>query len=80
MSTLSIGDLQHSGKGIAVRGEQNSFIEPNGNGYLHFCTKEELLNDFSFLDVIQLYPLDYQEQRVGGSHNHISWVLIASNL
>jgi hypothetical protein len=54
----------------------SSFIN---NKYLHFCTKEELEDDFQFLSIKELYEHRYDEPRAcGETHHHISWILIAS--
>lgn len=74
LSTLSVSDPEHSGKGIPVSGESNSFQD---RVYLHLCTREELLEDFAFLDIEKLYEHEYYEPRATGEiHHHISWILI----
>jgi 2-polyprenyl-3-methyl-5-hydroxy-6-metoxy-1,4-benzoquinol methylase len=74
LSTLSVSDPEHHGKGIPVPKESNSFQDRT---YLHFCTREELIKDFAFLDIKQLYEHEYYEPRVTGEiHHHISWILM----
>ncbi|MCL5878542.1 MAG: hypothetical protein M1428_01910, partial [Deltaproteobacteria bacterium] len=74
LSTLSIKDPEHFGKGSAVPVEENSFRD---KVYLHFCTREELEKDFNFLQVQTLYEHEYSELRAKGeTHHHVSWVLI----
>lgn len=74
LSTLSIKDPEHFGKGSAVPGEENSFRD---KVYLHFCTRQELEKDFNFLQVRTLYEHEYYEPRATGeTHHHVSWVLI----
>jgi SAM-dependent methyltransferase len=48
LNSLAVGDPQHFGKGEAVVGEANSFIDSK---YLHFCTEAELRQDFGFLNL-----------------------------
>ena len=45
LSTLSVNDPEHHGKGAPVPGEANSFSFQQ-KAYLHFCTEEELIEDF----------------------------------
>ncbi len=74
LSTLSVNDPEHYGKGAPVPDEPNSFQDKK---YLHLCTREELLDDFAFMHIDKLYEHDYNEPRVTGeTHHHISWILI----
>lgn len=74
LSTLSVKDPEHYGKGIPIPEELNSYQQ---EVYLHFCTKEELEIDFNFLKIMELYEHEYYEPRVTGEkHHHISWILI----
>jgi cyclopropane fatty-acyl-phospholipid synthase-like methyltransferase len=73
LNTLSVHDPQHFGKGAAVENEKNSFIDEI---YLHFCTREDLENDFSFLDIQALFEREYRERHATGEHHHISWILM----
>lgn len=74
LSTLSVRDPEHYRKGIPVFGESNSFQE---KVYIHFCTREELIEDFAFLNIKELYEHEYYEPHANGEvHHHISWILI----
>ncbi len=76
LSTLSMNDPEHHGKGAPVPGEPNSFSYQD-KVYLHFCTEEELAADFAFLEIAELYEREYEEPRANGEvHHHISWILI----
>jgi SAM-dependent methyltransferase len=78
LSTLSVRDPEHYGKGIPIPEESNSFQD---RVYLHLCTKEELVEDFAFLNVKELYEHKYYEPRVTGEiHHHISWILIGEHV
>lgn len=78
LSTLSVSDPEHYGKGTPVVGETDSFDDGK---FLHFCTKRELTIDFSFLDVRELYEQEYDEPRSNGeTHHHISWILVGERL
>lgn len=75
LATLSTNDPEHYGKGERIAGEENSFKEEK---YLHFCTREELMKDFGFLSIKELYEQTYAEPRSNGqTHHHVSWILIA---
>ncbi|MBM4451138.1 MAG: class I SAM-dependent methyltransferase, partial [Chloroflexi bacterium] len=60
LSTLSVKDPEHYGKGDPVPGEANSFHDKT---YLHFCTKEELIGDFDFLYMKEIYEHEFYESR-----------------
>jgi SAM-dependent methyltransferase len=74
LSTLSVKDPEHYGKGIPVPEESNSFQD---RVYIHLCAREELCEDFAFLDIKELYEHEYYEPRATGEiHHHILWILI----
>ena len=75
LSTLSPRDPQHAGKGEPVAGEERSWFE---HCYLHFCSREELLEDFASLEVAGLEERAYDERHADGRlHHHVSWFLEA---
>lgn len=75
INTLSTNDPEEYGKGEIWPDEQHSFINEK---YLHFCTREELEDDFQFLSIKELYEYEYDEPRIHCEmHHHISWILIA---
>jgi cyclopropane fatty-acyl-phospholipid synthase-like methyltransferase len=77
LNNLSANDPEEYGKGEPCPDEQNSFINKK---YLHFCTKEEMEEDFQFLSIKELYEHEYDEPRAQGEkHHHISWILIAEH-
>lgn len=79
LSTLSVGDTEYYGKGTPVPEEPNSFLyedSPGNRVYLHFCTREELIQDFDFLNIKELYEYEDYDPRVKGPVNFIPWVLI----
>ena len=75
ISTLSVNDPEHCGKGTRFDGEADSIIEPDTGKYLHLSTKEEIARDFAFLKIVALFELEYVEPRTGGDHHHKSWIL-----
>ena len=73
LSTLSVRDPEHYGKGSPVPGEPNSFVD---KVYLHLFAREELMHDFGFLEIKELYEHEYAEPRATGeAHHHILWIL-----
>lgn len=77
LSTLSPRDPEHFGKGKPVENEDNSFHDQR---FLHFCTREELERDFSFLTINELSEHEYYEPRSNGEvHHHILWLLMGVN-
>jgi 2-polyprenyl-3-methyl-5-hydroxy-6-metoxy-1,4-benzoquinol methylase len=75
LSTLSVRDPEHAGKGTPVEGETNSMVDGK---YHHFCTREELEEDFDFLKIHALFESDFQEPHSLKSHHHIYWMLMGS--
>jgi SAM-dependent methyltransferase len=74
LSTLSVNDPEHYGKGTPAVDDKDSFVDEK---YLHFCTRLELKHDFNFLDIIELYECWYEEPHASGqSHHHVSWILV----
>jgi cyclopropane fatty-acyl-phospholipid synthase-like methyltransferase len=77
LSTLSISDPEQFGKGERIENESNSFRDEK---FLHFCTREEIEKDFSFLSIKKLNEHEYYEPRSSGqTHHHISWILLGVN-
>lgn len=79
LSTLSVGDTEYYGKGTPVPEESNSFLyefSPGESVYLHFCTREELVEDFAFLNIKGLYEHEDYDYSVKGPINYIPWILI----
>jgi 2-polyprenyl-3-methyl-5-hydroxy-6-metoxy-1,4-benzoquinol methylase len=72
LSTLSVNDPEHYGRGEPVANELNSFIDVK---YVHLCTRQELEADFDFIDIQELFEHEYDEPRTDGVHHHISWIL-----
>ena len=77
LSMLSPKDPQHFGKGKPVEDDVNSFQDEK---FLHFCTREELERDFSFLTIQELSEHEYYEPRSNGEvHHHFLWILVGMN-
>ena len=77
LSMLSPSDPEHFGKGKRIENEDNSFQDER---FLHFCTREELERDFSFLTIKKLFEHEYYEPRSNGEvHHHILWILSGVN-
>jgi cyclopropane fatty-acyl-phospholipid synthase-like methyltransferase len=77
LSTLSPKDPEHYGKGKPVEDDENSF---QGETFLHFCTREEMEKDFSFLAIEELSEHEYYEPRSNGEvHHHFLWILVGIN-
>jgi cyclopropane fatty-acyl-phospholipid synthase-like methyltransferase len=77
LSMLSPSDPEHFGKGKRIENEDNSFQDER---FLHFCTREELERDFSFLTIEELFEQEYYEPRSNGEvHHHILWLLLGVN-
>jgi cyclopropane fatty-acyl-phospholipid synthase-like methyltransferase len=74
LSTLSVRDPEHAGKGRAVPGDPESWVDQT---FVHLSGGDDLERDFSFLEFQRFYEHEFLEPRAGGStHHHISWILI----
>jgi cyclopropane fatty-acyl-phospholipid synthase-like methyltransferase len=73
LSVFSVRDPQHQNKGIPVEDEANSFIDEK---YVHLCTRQELEQDFDFLNISALFERDFVERRSTVDHHHIMWMLM----
>lgn len=81
LSTLSINDPEHLGKGTPIASELNSYLDDRYHKYLHFCTREELEGDFNYLSMKKLFEHEYFEPRSNSeTHHHISWLLAGQYL
>lgn len=73
-STLSLSDPEHFGKGKRIENEDNSFED---KVFIHFCTREEMERDFSFLTIKELFEYEFYESRSNGEiHHHILWMFM----
>ena len=75
LSTLSIRDPHHLGKGTPIEGDENSFTDGK---YHHLCTREELEKDFDFLKIYALFEREFNEPHAANSHQHVYWMLMGS--
>jgi cyclopropane fatty-acyl-phospholipid synthase-like methyltransferase len=76
LGTLSSRDPEHAGKGTAIPGDVNSWVDKT---YVHLSDRAELEKAFDFVKIQKLFELEFLESRAGGSrHHHISWILIGS--
>jgi SAM-dependent methyltransferase len=73
LSTLSLKDPQHYGKGAAVENEKYAFIDEI---YLHFSSRADLEKEFNFLNINALFERDYRERHATGEHHHVSWMMM----
>jgi SAM-dependent methyltransferase len=73
LSTFSVRDPQHYGKGTPIEGEDNSFFDVR---YIHLCTRQELEKDFDFLTINALYEREFHEPRSTHDHDHITWIMM----
>ena len=75
LSTLSVHDPEHHGKGEPVPGEEGSFVDKM---YLHLSTGPELEREFGFLRLLSLEEHEFDEPRADGAvHHHVLWLLVA---
>jgi len=74
--TLSTRDPEHAGKGTEVPGDPNSWVEKT---YIHLSDREELEDEFGFLEFRRIYEHEFLEPRADGTtHHHLSWILIGA--
>ena len=76
LSTLSSNDKQYYGKGVPVPNDPNSF---QSEYFLHFCSKEELLTDFKFLKIFDLFEFFHKNYSKDTDY-HTMWLLLGENV
>ena len=74
LSTLSNNDTQYYGKGTPVPNDPNSF-KKKGLPYLHFASKSELMEEFSFLEIIKLDEY-FHKNYASDTDYHTMWMLV----
>ena len=72
LSTLSSNDKQYFGKGKPVENDPNSF---QSEFFLHFCSDDELREDFKFLKIIDLFEFFHKNYDKDIDY-HTMWLLI----
>ena len=72
LSTLSSNDTQYYGKGTPIPNDPNSF---KGITYLHFASKTEIMEEFSFLRIIELNEY-YHKNYSTDTEYHTMWLLV----
>jgi cyclopropane fatty-acyl-phospholipid synthase-like methyltransferase len=72
LSTLSSNDTQYYGKGRLVENDPNSF---QSEYFIHFSSKEELLEDFKFLKILELFEF-FHKNYAKDTQYHTMWILI----
>ena len=75
LSTLSSNDKQYYGKGKPVKNDPNSF---QSEYFLHFCSEEELRQDFGFLSIIDLFEY-FHKNYAKDTEYHTMWMLMGQN-
>ncbi len=76
LSTLSSNDKQYYGKGISVKNDPNSF---QSEFFIHFCSEEELREDFKFLNIVDLFEY-FHKNYSKDTEYHTMWILIGKNV
>jgi cyclopropane fatty-acyl-phospholipid synthase-like methyltransferase len=82
LSTLSVNDPFYYGSGKPVQNEPHTFIYSDqtvAGVYLHFSTKDELMDDFSYLDIKRLFEHEDYNPKIKGPVNYIPWILVGEN-
>ena len=72
LSTLSSNDKQYFGKGKPVESDPNSF---QNEFFIHFCSDDELREDFKFLKIIDLFEFFHKNYDKDIDY-HTMWLLI----
>ena len=76
LSTLSSNDTQYYGKGVPLKNDPNSF---QSKYFLHFSSNEELLEDFKFLKILDLFEF-FHKNYSKDTEYHTMWILIGNNV
>jgi cyclopropane fatty-acyl-phospholipid synthase-like methyltransferase len=75
LSTLSSNDKQYYGKGLPVKNDLNSF---QSEFFIHFCSEDELREDFKFLKIVELFEF-FHKNYSKDTEYHTMWLLIGKN-
>lgn len=76
LNTLSSNDKQYYGKGVSVKNELNSF---QSEFFIHFCSEDELREDFKFLKIVDLFEY-FHKNYSKDTEYHTMWILIGKNV
>ena len=76
LSTLSSNDKQYYGIGVCVKNVPNSF---QSEFFIHFCSEEELREDFKFLNIVDLFEY-FHKNYSKDTECHTMWLLIGKNV
>ncbi|MBN1190209.1 MAG: class I SAM-dependent methyltransferase [Dehalococcoidales bacterium] len=77
LSALSVHDIQHKKRGLTAEGEKSSFVEEHCS---HLYTREELEQDFNFLNISALFERHFIERRSTRDYHHVIWILMGNSL
>jgi cyclopropane fatty-acyl-phospholipid synthase-like methyltransferase len=72
LSTLSSNDTQYYGKGQPLENDPNSF---QNQFFLHFCSEDEIRDDFKFLKIVDLFEFFHKNYDKDIDY-HTMWLLI----
>jgi SAM-dependent methyltransferase len=73
LSTLSVSAPRHFYRTSVVLDQTSGSSE---GSYLHLSTREELENDFDFLNISALYEREHSDPDINQNKNKVSWILI----
>ena len=76
LSTLSSNDKQYYGKGVSIKNDPNSF---QSEFFIHFCSEDELREDFKFLKIVDLFEYFHKNYSKDIEY-HTMWILIGENV
>ncbi len=76
LSTLSSNDKQYYGKGVSVKNDPNSF---QSEFFIHFCSEDELREDFKFLKIVDLFEYFHKDYSKDTEY-HTMWILIGKKV
>jgi len=76
LNTLSSNDKQYYGKGMLIKDDPNSF---QSEFFLHFCSEDELREDFKFLKIFELFE-HFHRNYSQDTEYHTMWILIGKNV
>jgi len=76
LNTLSSNDKQYYGKGVSVKNDPNSF---QNEVFIHFCSEDELREDFKFLKIVDLFEY-FHKNYSKDTEYHTMWILIGKKV
>ncbi len=75
LSAFSVNDSHHQKRGSTAENESSTLPDDK---YVRLFTREELEQDFNFLNISALFERPYTERRSTRDHRHVIWAMMGA--